>query len=165
MAYRVKEAFQVKVYHIVVAFAYYLPRFLQSMVAASSGAEAIATIGELTLVYGHQYLVDGLLHQSVDHSRDSQLAHLTIVLGYLYPKDGIRTVTTVKQRTYQCILVGAKPWEQLLTRHLVNTSASLILHHSFISLVQIIGIKDCFKLLVSEKNIKVYKSVSQSQCL
>lgn len=46
---------------------------------------------------------------------DSQKAHLAVVLGYFYPLDGVRTVRAVHQGTDMFILVGQKPWEQLLT--------------------------------------------------
>ena len=54
MIYRIKEALQVKVYNIVVAIAYYIPRFTQSMMTALAGAETIAAFGKLTLINGHQ---------------------------------------------------------------------------------------------------------------
>ena len=41
---------------------------------------------------GCQGLVDGLLHQSVNHGGDAQPALLAIVLRYLYSTDWVRTV-------------------------------------------------------------------------
>ena len=48
--------------------------------ASSSRSEAVARLGELVLIEGSQYLVDGLLHQTVYYCRYSQPAHLAIVL-------------------------------------------------------------------------------------
>ena len=47
--------------------------------ASSSRTEAVARLGELVLIDGGQYLVDGLLHQTVYYCRYSQQAHLAIV--------------------------------------------------------------------------------------
>ena len=73
---------------------------MKSVMTALVGTETITTVGKLTLINGHQCLIDGLLNQSVNHGGDSQLAYLAIILGYIYPTDGIGTVATVKQRTY-----------------------------------------------------------------
>ena len=70
------------------------------MVSTLARTETITAFGKLTLINRHQCLVDGLLNQSVNHGGDSQLAHLAIILGVLYPTDGIGTVATVKQKTY-----------------------------------------------------------------
>ena len=112
--HRIEEAFEVEVNYVLVAFVCDLLHLSQCIQASSSRAEAEASFGELGLIDYRQYLVDGLLHHTVNHCRYSQQAHLTIVLGYLYPADGIRTVTTVKQGAYQFFLIGQKPWEQLL---------------------------------------------------
>ena len=110
----VKEAFEVKVNYIFVAFIDYLLYFPKCVQASPSRTEAETSLGELGLIDYRQYLVDGLLHHAVNHGRYAQQALLAIVLGYLYPSDGIRTVGTVKQGTYQFILISLEPWEQLL---------------------------------------------------
>ena len=74
--------------------------------ASSSRSEAVACLGELVLIDGGQYLVDGLLHQTVYNCRYSQQAHLAVVFGYFYPPDWVRTVRAVHQGTTEFILVG-----------------------------------------------------------
>ena len=74
--------------------------------ASSSRSEAVARRGELVLIDGSQYLVDGLLHQAVYHCRYSQKAHLAVVFGYFYPLDWVRTVRAVQQGTDEHILIG-----------------------------------------------------------
>ena len=71
MAHGIEEAFKVKVYYIYVAFVDYPLRSSQCVMASFSRAEAVARLGELVLIDGSQYLVDGLLHQSVYHRRYS----------------------------------------------------------------------------------------------
>ena len=85
MAHRIEEAFKVKVYYIYVAFADYPLRSSQGVMASSSRTEAVARLGELVLIDGSQYLVYGLLHQTVYYCRYSQQAHLAVVFGYFYP--------------------------------------------------------------------------------
>ena len=67
--------------------------------ASSSRSEAVARLGELVLIDGSQYLVDGWLHQTVDYCRYYQQAHIAIVLGYLLPFDWVWTVRTVHKGT------------------------------------------------------------------
>jgi hypothetical protein len=50
MIYGVKEAFQVKVYYVLIAFVDYLLCFMKCMMATPMGAETIAVLGKLTLV-------------------------------------------------------------------------------------------------------------------
>ena len=115
VAHCVEEAFEVEVNYVLVAFIDYLLHFSQCVKASSPRAEAEASFGELGLIDYCQYLVDGLLHHAVNHGRYAQQALLAVVLGYLYPADGIRTVCTVKQGAYQFILISLEPWKQLLT--------------------------------------------------
>ena len=82
---------------------------------SSSRPEAVARLGELVLIVGSQYLVYGLLHQTVCYCRYSQQAHLAVVFGYFYPFHWVRTVRTVHQGTDEFILIGLEPWDQLLT--------------------------------------------------
>ena len=98
--------------------------------ASSSRSEAVARLGELVLIDGSQYLVDGLLQ------------HLAIVLGFFYPFHWVGTVRTVHQGTDEFILIGQEPWEQLLTRHLVDTTTALVSHHSLVGPVEICRAKD-----------------------
>ena len=102
--------------------------------ASSSGSDAVARLGELLLKDGSQYLVDGLLHQTIYYCRYSQQAQLAIVFGYFYPSHWVRTVRTVHQGTDEQVLIGQEPWEQLLTRHLVDTTTALVSHHSLVGL-------------------------------
>ena len=95
MADSIKEALQVKVYYILVAVRDYGLRLSQRIMTATPRTEAEAVPAELFLIDGSQNLVDGLLHHAVYHGRYSQKALLAIVLGYLYPSDGIRTVAAV----------------------------------------------------------------------
>ena len=110
--------------------------------ASSSRSEAVARLGELVLIDGSQYLVDGLLHQTVYYCRYSQQAHLAIVFGYFYPFHWVRTVRTVLQGTDERVLIGQEPWEQLLTRHLVDTTTALVSHHCLVGSVEICRTKD-----------------------
>ena len=79
--------------------------------ASSSRTKAVARLGKLVLIDGSQYLVYGLLHQTVYYGRYSQLALLAIVFGYFYPFHWVRTVRAVHQGTDEFILVGQEPWE------------------------------------------------------
>ena len=110
--------------------------------ASSSRSEAVARLGELVLIDGSQYLVYGLLHQTVYYCRYSQQAHLAIVFGYFYPFHWVRTVRTVHKGTDEFILIGQEPWEQLLTRHLVDTTTALVPHHCLVGSVEIRRTKD-----------------------
>ena len=109
VAHCVEEAFKVEVNYIFVAFIDYLLHFLQCVQASSSRTETEASLGELGLIDYRQHLVDGLLYHAVNHGGYAQQALLAIVLGYLYPSDGIRTVCTVKQGAYQFILISLEP--------------------------------------------------------
>ena len=137
MAHGVEEAFKVEVYYIGVALVDYPLRSTQCIMASSSRSEAVACLGELVLIDGRQYLVDALLHHTVYHCRYSQQAHLAVVFGYFYPFHWVRTVRTVHQGTDEHILVGHEPWEQLLTRHLVDTTTAFVSHNSLVSSVEI----------------------------
>ena len=88
VTYRVEEALKVKVYHIMVPLADYLPRLTLRLVAAALGTEAEAVLVELTLIDGGKYLVDCLLDKAVNDCRYAQQPHLAVVLGYLYPQTG-----------------------------------------------------------------------------
>ena len=110
--------------------------------ASSSRTEAVARLGELVLIDGSQYLVDGLLHQTVYYCRYSQQAHLAVVFGYFYPFHWVRTVRTVHQGTDEFILIGQEPWEQLLTRHLVDTTTALVSHNRLVGSVEICRTKN-----------------------
>ena len=110
--------------------------------ASSSRTEAVARLGELVLIDGGQYLVDGLLHQAVYNCRYSQQAHLAVVFGYFYPPDWVRTARAVHQGTDEHLLIGQEPWEQLLARHLVDTTTAFVSHNSLVSSVEIRRTKD-----------------------
>ena len=94
--------------------------------ASSSRTGTVARLGELVLIDGSQYLVDGLLHQTVYYCRYSQQAHLAVVFGYFYPLDWVRTVRAVHQGTDEHVLIGQEPREQLLARHLVDTTTAFV---------------------------------------
>ena len=110
--------------------------------ASSSRTETVARLGELVLIDGGQYLVDGLLHQTVYYCRYSQQAHLAIVFGYFYPFHWVRTVRAVHQGTDEQVLIGQEPWEQLLARHLVDTTTAFVSHNRFVGSVEIYRTKD-----------------------
>ena len=71
MIHGINEALEVKVYYVCVACVDYLLDSSYRIMAASSRAEAIASPGELFLIYRTQNLVNGLLHQTVYHGGDS----------------------------------------------------------------------------------------------
>ena len=119
--------------------------------ASSSRSEAVARLGKLVLIDGSQYLVHGLLHQTVYYCRYSQQAHLAIVFGYFYPFHCVRTVRTVHQGTDEQVLIGQEPWEQLLARHLVDTTTASVSHNSLVGSVEIRRTKDLLeKVLLAE---------------
>lgn len=68
----VEESLKAKVDHIHVAVPYDLLRLPQCIVAATMRLDAIAPTRERGIIDGGQYLVDGLLHQSVYHGRYAQ---------------------------------------------------------------------------------------------
>lgn len=105
--------------------------------ASSFRTEAVARLGELVLIDGSQCLVYGLLHQTVYYCRYSQQAHLAIVFGYFYPFHWVRTVRTVHQGMDEQVLIGQEPWEQLLTRHLVDTTTAFVSHNRLVGSVEI----------------------------
>ena len=92
--------------YIGVALVDYPLRSTQCIMASSFRTEAVARFGELVLIDGSQYLVYGLLHQTVYNCRYSQQAHLAVVFGYFYPFHWVRTVRTVHQGTNEFIIVG-----------------------------------------------------------
>ena len=71
MTYRIKEAFKVEIDYVFIAFIHYLLRSPKGIMAAHLGTETVTSLGKLTLVYRGQYLVYGLLHQTVYHSGDT----------------------------------------------------------------------------------------------
>ena len=83
MAHGVEEAFKVEVYYIGVALVDYPLRSTQCIMASSSRSEAVACLGELVLIDGRQYLVDGLSTHTVYHCRYSQQAHLAVLRVFL----------------------------------------------------------------------------------
>ena len=113
--------------------------------ASSSRTEAVAGLGELVLIDGSQYLVYGLLHQAVYYCRYSQQAHLAVVFGYFHPLDRVRTVRIVHQGTDEHVLIGQEPWEQLLARHLVDTTTAFVSHNRLVCPVEICRTKDLLK--------------------
>ena len=113
--------------------------------ASSSRTEAVARLGELVLIDGSQYLVDGLLHQTVYYCRYSQQAHLAVVFGDFYPFHWVRTVRTVHQGTDEQLLIGQESWEQLLTRHLVDTTTAFVSHNRLVGSIKIRRTKDLLK--------------------
>ena len=114
MAYRIKETLQIKVDYIFVTVRDDGFRSLQRIVASTIRAEAEAAAAKLLLIDRSQDLVNGLLNQTVYNCRYAQQSLLAIILGYLYPSDGIRTVAAVHEALYQSVLVGSQPREQLL---------------------------------------------------
>ena len=82
--------------------------------SSSFRTKAVARLGKLILIDESQYLVYGLLHQTVYYCRYSQQAHLTIVFGYFSPFYRGWTVRAVPQGTDEFILLGQEPLEQLL---------------------------------------------------
>ena len=137
VAHCVEEAFKVEVNYVLVAFIDYLLHFSQCVKAASPRAEAEARLGELVLIDGSQYLVYGLLHQTVYYCRYSQQAHLAVVFGYFYPFHWVQTVRAVHQGTDEHVLFGQEPWEQLLARHLVDTTTTFVSHHCLVGSAEI----------------------------
>ena len=67
MAHGAEEAF--KVYYIYVTLVDYPLRSTKCVMASSSRTEAVACLRELVLIDGSQYLVYGLLHQTVYNCR------------------------------------------------------------------------------------------------
>lgn len=114
MPHCVEKAFEVKVYHIYVAVVDYPLIPSQCIMATSSRTEAVAVFRELVIIDWGQYLVYGLLHQTVNYCGYSQEAHLAFVFGYLYPPGQVRAVCAAKQGTNKLIPVSQKPWEQML---------------------------------------------------
>ena len=114
MADRIKKALQIQVDCVLVAVRYYGLRLFQRIMTATPRTEAEAIPAELFLIDGSQDLVNGLLHHTVYHGRYSPKALFAIILGYLYPSDGVRTVAAVHKGLYQSVLVGSQPREQLL---------------------------------------------------
>ena len=113
--------------------------------ASSSRTETVASLGKLVLIDWSQCLVYGLLHQTVYYCWYSQQAHLAIVFGYFHPFYWGRMVRTVHQGTDEFILVGQEPWEQLLARHLVDTTTALVSHHCFVGSIEVCWAKDLLK--------------------
>ena len=72
MAHRVEETLKVEVDYILIAFIDYPLRSPQRVVTALPWSEAETPMGELLLIDGGQYLIDGLLHQPVYNRRDTQ---------------------------------------------------------------------------------------------
>lgn len=126
---RVKEAFKVYVHCIVVASFHYLCRSYQRFLAPSLGTEAVTSLAELTFVDGTEHLGYRLLKHAVYHRGYSQLAFASVVLGDLYPADGIRTVCPSANTLFQFLSVLDEIAEQSVALHLVDTCRSAVALH------------------------------------
>ena len=67
---------------------------------------------------------------------------LALDFGYFYPFHWVRTVRAVHQGTDEQVLIGQEPWEQLLARHLVDTTTALVSHNCFVCSIEICGTKN-----------------------
>ena len=66
-----------------------------------------------------------------------------VALGYvLLPFLSLMTFDTPSQGTDEFILIGQEPWEQLLTRHLVDTTTAFVSHNSLVGSVEICRTED-----------------------
>lgn len=79
VAHRVEEAFKVEVDYVHAAIIDYALRSPLCVMTATPRTEAAAAVRKQLLIDEGQYLIDGLLHQSVCHGGDSQKSHLAVV--------------------------------------------------------------------------------------
>ncbi len=101
----VEEAFKVYVHRIAVALVDCLRHFHQCLLRSSVGAKAVTPLSELSLIDWGQHLGDCLLYHAVYDRGYAQQTFLPIVLGYLYPADGVRTICPLAYTLCQLFLV------------------------------------------------------------
>lgn len=92
MVHRVKEAFKVYIHRVAVAMPHYLCRFHQRLLRSTVRPESVAPLTKLAFIDGGQHLGYRLLYHTVYHCEYPKLAFLPVVLEYLYPADGVRTI-------------------------------------------------------------------------
>lgn len=125
----VKEAFKVYVNSIAVALIDYLGYFHQRLFRPSVEAETVTPLTGLSFIDGGQHLGDRLLYHAVYNRWDAKQAFLTIVLGYFYPANGVRTICPLAYTLRQVILVLHKIVGQSLAVHFVDTCSSSVAFH------------------------------------
>ena len=98
-------------------------------------------------IYGAEYLQVNQPYRNTS----VPIAQMAGEFGYSYNflSDNSKTVlfyiggtAPVHQGTDEHILVGHEPWEQLLTRHLVDTTTALVSHNCLVGSVEIRRTKD-----------------------
>ena len=94
---RSKEFLEIQVHDDLIPVRHVFPGLSQRMVRAAAGAEAEARSGECRIQPRFQDLCDRLLHQTIHHGGDAQLAHPAARFGDLHPPHRLRPVAAVQQ--------------------------------------------------------------------
>ena len=133
----VEEAFKVYVNCIAVALTDYLRCLYQRFLTSSAGAEAVASLAELTFIDWGQYLGNSLLDYSVYYSRYPKQAFIAVVLGYLNPADGVRTICPSANTLCQLLSVLSEIAEQSVAIHFIYPRRSSVALYLFISSIEV----------------------------
>ncbi len=133
----VEEAFKVYIHCIVVALIDYLRCLYQRFLPSSARSEAVTSIAELTFIDWGQYLGYRLLDYSVYNRWYSKLTRFAVVLGYLNPVDGVRTICPLEDTLCQLLSVLSEIAEQSVTIHFIYPRCSSIALYLFVSGIEV----------------------------
>ena len=147
---------------MAVAIVYNLRHPYQCLLRSTIRAEAVAAVAELAFIDGGQYLGNGLLYHPVHYRGDAQQTLLAVVLGYLYPADGIWTVRPLTDALCQCVLVRQQIAEQTLAVHSVYPSRPLVAHHLTVSSIEVGGRQNLLHQRVSRRLLRSETSVDHA---
>lgn len=122
---------------MVVALTDYLRCLYQRFLTSSAGAEAVASLAELTFIDWGQYLGYRLLDYPVYYRRYSKQTFLAVVLGYLNPADGVRTISPLANTLCQLLSVLSEIAEQSVAIHFIYPRCSSVALYLFVSGIEI----------------------------
>jgi hypothetical protein len=83
----VKEAFQVQVNDVLIAFVDIAFRSAQGLMSTAAGTKAITEGRKVLIENRSQYLMDGLLDEAVRRRGDTQQSGTSVRLGNFYAPD------------------------------------------------------------------------------
>ena len=111
----------------------------------SSQSESVACFCKLRFINRHQYLCDCLLDGTVYCCWDSQFACLSVVLGYFYSSDRIRSLFPDQYGLSDLLAVVFEILQKFIYFHPIDSACTFVLLHSFVCLIQVLGAYDCFQ--------------------
>jgi hypothetical protein len=133
----VEKLLQVDIHDPTIPLRDDLLRSGDGLVRVPVGAKAVAVLGERRVPPLLKHLQDGLLHQPVQHGRNSQLPHPASRFGNLDPLGRPGLVTPLKQLGPNLRPVVTEVAGQLLDGHPVDARSTLVLTDSLERSLQI----------------------------